>query len=371
MRDYIKEQLNEIQRKEEGQLNEIDLSSALGKLRDKLTSKNSKQNREFAKIVSDQFEGDFAKFLKKYLIKQGRKMNTIQTLVNYFKDPSQEAYEDVYHILGAPMLQYFVKKIFGKTNLRGRIKQMTPFLKKVSTGNKELDRHVFLAMSHGIGEKELEDEFMSRLKSIIDTKLGDALENQDFLDFVTDLMGDSEEDEEELEEGIKDRIKNVKRGVRNVLASDLDRERWKVMDIITDTIPNLKKPIRRMIRDEVWKIKYNEIRKMQKGRGSNIIAKIVSKSVMKHIISKARSLYFKEDYLSKLTDVVEDVFMRKDMIDEITDGVKDYYRDNRFDLEKSKKLKKQKAEKRKKNLKRKIKWGFGRKDPIYKDVLKY
>ena len=59
------------------------------------------------------------------------------------------------------------------------------------------------------------------------------------------------------------------------------------------------------------------------------------------------------------------------MIDEITDGVKDYYRDNRFDLEKSKKLKKQKAEKRKKNLKRKIKWGFGRKDPIYKDVLKY
>jgi hypothetical protein len=143
MRDFIEAQLNEIKSSEKGQLNEIDLSSALGKLRDRLTSKDSRQNREFAKIVSEQFDGEFGTFLRKYLISQGKKMNTIQILVNYFKNPSKEIYEDVYHILGVPMIQYFIKKTFGKTSLKGRIKQMTPFLEKVSTGNKELDKHVF------------------------------------------------------------------------------------------------------------------------------------------------------------------------------------------------------------------------------------
>jgi len=242
-------------------------------------------------------------------------------------------------------------------------------------------------MSHAISEKEIEDEFMDKLKAIIDKKLGDALDDQDFFDFLADLMGkndkklkddddmDDDMDDDDLREGIRDTIKNVQRGVRNILSDDMDRERWKVMDLITDTIPSLKKAIRRMIKDEVWKLKYKHLRNIQKGGGNNTLATIVSSAVMKHIISKARSLYFKEDYLADLTDVVEVVFMNQTMIDEISDGVKDYYRDNRFALEKSKRSNVSNLSKSKnktnKNLKNKIINALTFKEPIYKDVIKY
>jgi hypothetical protein len=368
MRDYIKEQLNEIQSKEEGQLNEIDLSSALGNLKNRLTSKNNKQNKAFAKILSDQFEGDFAKYLKKYLIKKGKKMDTIQTVIDYFQNPSEDNYEEVFHVIGVPMLQYFVKKTFGKSDLRGRIKQMTPFLKKVSTGNKDLDANVFLAMSHAIGEKEIEDEFKKKLRGIIDQKLGDSLEDQDFFDFISDLIHDNDDDEEELEEGIGDVVKRVKkgakavkRGARNIVADKIDRFRWKAMDVITDTIPSLKKKVKRLIKNQVWNLTYQELRKIIKGDGADVLSKVIGKSIMAYVIGHARSLYFKEDYLSTLTDIVEKVFMDGEVMKEVEKGVWEYYMDNKHTLEKAKEDEdirkkyrqyKKKYQKYKKNLKK-------------------
>lgn len=382
MRESILEQLSDIQ-ENKGQLNEIDLSSALSKLKDKLTSKNSKLNKEFADLISKQFEGDFGGFLKKYLIKQGKKMDTVQMLINYFRDPDEDSYEDMYHLLGVPMLQYFMKKTFGKVNLRGKIRQATPFLKKVSTGNKKLDTFVYLAMSDVLNEKEVEDSFKSQIRGVLDDKLDDAYADEDFHSFLSDLMGDvdgdgdiDEDDWEELGDleeafNIGRKLRGVKRGVRDTFSSIDTKNRWKVLDNITDTIPNLKKPILRNIKKDIWDMKYAHVLKILKGAGTKRLAQILTKAILKHIVSQSRNLYFKEDYLADLTDFVEAIFTDRTMVIEMTDSIRDYFREHHLVMQKLKRDRQQKAKDKSQKRKDRFKKAIDRKDPIYKDLYKY
>lgn len=379
MRGYIDEELDDFM-EGKGQLDEFDFSSAFSKLKDKLTSKNDKVNRELAKVLSKQFEGNFGEFLKKYLIKQGKKMDTVQMLVNYFKSPSGDSYSDIFHLLGAPMLKYFVKKTFGKDSLRGEIKQMTPFLKKVSTGDRKLDKYVFLAMSEVLDEKEVENDFKGKVRNMLDDKLRDALDDKDFVDFLGDLMGKGEDVEEDLEEGVGDSVKKVKRGVRNVFSSTENRYRWKVVDFLTDALPKLKKNILRKVKSGVWDLKYNQVLKILRGRGNKILATVLTKAILEHIITKSKKLYFKEDYLAELTSFVEGVFTDEAMVVEMRDSIRDYLRDSHIENNKSldKQLKKNKNpkgryKKAKGNLVKGAIKGFNKslETPMFKDMYKY
>ena len=388
MRDFILEQIN-ASAMEKGQLDEIDLSSALGNLKNVLTSKNSRINKEFAELVSSKFEGDFGKFLKKHLIKKGKKMDTVKMLVNYFKNDSDENYDDVFALIGSPMLDYFVKKTFGKTSIRGRIKQMTPFLKKVSTGDKNLDTFVYLAMSDALGEREVEDDFKGAIKSTIDDKLIDALDDQDFWDFLKDLMDEKEEEEEvddddidsdeELEEafGINKMVKNAKRGVRNAFSDTSDKYRWKIVDMVADVIPSLKKSILRSFKNEVWEFKYKDVLSILKGGNTNRLSEALTKSILTHIVKESRGLYFKEDYLAEMTEFVEEVFKSSTIVLEMKNSIRNYFREQDLVRKKLERDKKNKRNSKRKNGKKgnisKISDFLTRKgkEPIYKDVAKY
>lgn len=363
MRDFILEQLNEIEKK--GQLNEVDLSSMISKVRDKITGKSSKLNREFAEVVSKQFEGEFGYYLKKRLIKTGKKGNNIAILVSYFKDPSKENYNNVFRIIGVPMLEFFVKKVFGKTSLKGKIKQITPFLKKVSTGNRKLDTHVFLALSDVIENKKVQSQFKDKLKDLVDDKFNKAINDQEFYDFFADFWKDDEkQDDEEIEEGIGDTFRKVKRGARDMFSSYDEKYRWKVIDNIVDDIPKLKKSIIRDIKDDVWDLKFTEIRKIITQDNYNSLAKIVTKAILKHVVKQARELYFKEDYFAELTDLVEDVFLEPEVVKDVGEGIIQYYKDSQLI---AKHLEKQKlAKKADKKRGRKLRSGEKTFKKIYK-----
>lgn len=353
-----------------GQIYEFDLNSIVGKFKNKVFNNKNKVYNEFAKLLGKQFQGEFGKYLEKHIRKNGEKMDAIGMLLQYFQSPSTSNFEDVYALIGKPMLEFFLKKVFGKVNLKDKakfkIRNLTPFLKKVSSGNKQMDMFIFRGIADMLNEKEVEKKFKVQLRQILDDKLGDAFNDKDFADFFEELFNSPDETNE-------GKLNEAGLGKKVSRAFSGNKSKWKVFDLITDVIPNLRKSILRNIKNDIFNMDEKVINKILLSQDRNRwkpITKSITKNVLKHLVKNSRDIYFKENYMSELTDVVQKVFMSSDMVDEISQSMNDFMRLQKASFDKKQKERKLKQQKRK----QKVKSGLGkfkRNEPIYKDLLKY
>jgi len=186
LRQYIFEQIIIEQR---GQLNEIDPKAILGKIRNFGSSEKSINNRKIAAVLSQTFEGEFAKYLYKKLIEAGKgDIDILKTLASYEYKPNPEDYQKVFRLIGVPMLSYFVDKTFGEASIGGKIKQYTPFMSKVSTGNSELDRHVFEALGEVIRNDKVREMLQTNLEKVLKGKLSDLSSSQEYQELIASVL---------------------------------------------------------------------------------------------------------------------------------------------------------------------------------------
>lgn len=316
MREYIREQMGNI-REEQGQLNEIDLASVMGDLKNVISTKKGRVNREFAEIVSKKFDGDFANYLEKRLKKSGKNVNTLGLLVNYLQDDSNRNYEGIFEIIGIPMIDYFIGKIFGKT---GGVKQFNPFRKKVSTGNKMLDEYVFKALSDSLNDVRVRKSFKDKLKDTLDDKMHDILDDQDFFDLFAKVK------DEPINEA--NPIKKLGRfAVDLIKGKDATRTKFRIVDDIMDYMPYLKGNIINDIKEEVKKLSYGDILEFKKGRNLKKISTIATLPILKNIIKNSQKIFFKEKAFSEMIDLLESVFTDKDVVNQVQKNIQYFLKD--------------------------------------------
>lgn len=227
-------------------LTELDLSylkKAFTNLISSLTpQQKSDFNKRIAELISDQFEGKFANYLKKSLIKRGRSEDFLKILNAYLEkggtasnDP--EVSKPIFNMVAVPMLNYFLKKTFGFGN---QARGLTPFMKNVSTGNPDLDNVVRNAIYYSLQKNmdDLKDMFLdpnSKFGDFLDKKVSGVLDDQELFDTLSG----------------KEPLSNDGEG------SGSNADNTKIKD-------NIKKIIRKAKgnKDKVMKLFYNFIKKM-------------------------------------------------------------------------------------------------------------
>ena len=333
MRDFIKEQLREIgdydnPQFNKGQLNEFDWKNVMSGVKDFISKKNKKVNKDFAKIISSKFDGEFADFLKKHLIKQGKRTNTLELITNYIQDDSNSNYDALFELIGFPMMQFFVKKTFGKDSLKGKIRQRTPFMKKVSTGNKDLDEYIFEAISKALNDNKIQNTFKKMLKDTLDDKMHDVVNDADYWNLMKDLTANVNESIV-LEANLKDKA----RSIRDLFLSRMQRNKYRILDNILDKLPNLKTPIKREIRDELFDMDYKKIDHIVDSFDIDTAAEIVVIPIMKHIVKNSQGLYFKMDSYKDFIDLLEYIFINGVVLDQAKSNIKVFMKQSIRDAE--------------------------------------
>ena len=357
MREYIEQQINEIHSSKKGQIDEkFDPRAILGKLRDFVVNKDAKVNKEFAKIVASKFEGDFAKYLQKYLIKNGKDLNTLETITLYSQVKNDETYDKLFKIIGIPMLRYFVQKTFGKTGLKDKINSINPFMKKVSTGNSSLDNYIYTALYKSLQDVETQNTFKVKLHQTIDSKMDDIFSDKDYWELLASIQGELDDDEDGEVEQIDEygkRIKATAKKIRNMFISNEDKYRHQILDDILDIFPNLKKPIKREIKEKFFgnersgvdKIPWNDIEHLLDSIDVNLIVNIVVEPIMEHVIKNSQAIYFKLESFKDFVEIVKKVFMQDEVLNNVKTNLQTYVAVSLRELEDKRKAEKAKASK--------------------------
>ena len=124
--------------------------------KDKATLEN--MNDTAIELIASKFDGEFANYLRNYLKNygkgsflgfkyKGRRFSYVEILgiLTRYLETSTDSnnYQAVFELIGIPMIQYYLKKTFGKDSFLSGLRQMTPFLQKVSTGNCSLDKRIY------------------------------------------------------------------------------------------------------------------------------------------------------------------------------------------------------------------------------------
>lgn len=320
-------------------INEIDLSSLMLNIKNLVFDKNAKVNKQFAQIVASKFEGDFGKYLKNYLVKTAKTTDVFAVINNYLKDKTNvDYYSAVFQLLGMPMLSYFVERTFGKASFGGKIRQMTPFMSKVSTGNSSLDGFIFDALKKSMVDKDNQTKFRAKLKGTLDGKLHDLLDDADYNNLMQSVMKQAED--EQLNEGeFTDSIKNKAKSIRNLFISSEQKYKYQVLDNILEVVPNLKKEIRREIRDVIFNMDYGDIdvilSTFDSDRNSRVhtipsaasilkVVDIVTNPILEHIIKNSQAIYFNSEVFGDFIEVVKGVFMDTEVVAYVKKNIKNF-----------------------------------------------
>lgn len=320
MREFIREQI-EKKDIDRGQLNEIDLKSIMGKVKEYIHGKDAEVNRQMADIISKHFEGEFAAYLKKRIIKTGRNINAFAIVSKYLSKSTPINYENLFELIGLPMLDFFINKTFGKSSIGANIMQMTPFMKKVSTGNSELDKYVFEALGDALNDKKIKEQFKKKLKATIDEKMGKVIDDEDFWKLLKSI--EAKEKRNMVESST---LGKIGRGIKNVLRpqGNETKNKFDVLDGILDNIPRVKKSIKMDIKAIVFEMDYNTLVTMKDNSNLQLTSKIITKPIMKHIIKSSKEIYFTQDAFGSLVKVVQGVFLEKKVIDHVERNVHTY-----------------------------------------------
>lgn len=305
---------------EEGQFNEADFHSIMGKVKDFVTRKDSKTKKRFNELLGSAFEGEFGQYLTKTLNSNMSKVDVINIISNYIKG-SQNS-DAAFEIIGIPMLNYFVEKTFGRSSMKDRLRQMTPFMKKVSTGNSQLDYYIFSTFDKVLESKKVRKMFRDKLRITIDNKLHGLLNNDEFESLVSNAP--TNEGTELIDEA--NVVTNTARSVRNMFRSREVRNKFKLLDDILDNMPKLNSQIKRSIKNRLMDLDYDVIYDVKNLKNINKVAKIVTLPILQYIIKNSQDIYFKEGYFGQLVELIKDVFLDKEVVKHIEEGVKEYFK---------------------------------------------
>jgi hypothetical protein len=335
MKQFIIEQLRSI---EKNQMNEdsFDFSQVDQWIDSMPKSELNKTRKEFASLVSSKFEGGFRKYLQAKLMKSNKYVEVIKLVINYMQNKSKENYNAIFELIGIPMLDYFVQKTFGKDSFLGRIKQITPFLKKVSTGNGKLDMAIYNAMAEALELKTVRDTFERDMKNVLDDKMDSLETDQAFWDFFEPTQqpqlpsGDTNESINEvfgINTAIKQGISNRLDRLKAVFSSRETKNKFKILDSITKFMPNIKTDLKRKIKERLFDLNYDDISDMVERLNVSKAAKIVTLPVMQNIIKNSQELYFGEPSFNDFIDIVKGVFTDKVVLASVQKGIENFLRE--------------------------------------------
>jgi hypothetical protein len=281
-------------------------------------------NNTAIELIANKFDGEFADYLKKFLRNYGKSnflgfkfkgrgfsnVEILSIISNYLENPSAENYENVFELIGIPMIQYYLKKTFGKDSFLSGLRQMTPFLQKVSTGNSSLDAKIYNALENAIKAPSVRGFLSSEMNSFISPRIANIASDQEYKDLFN--------------EGF---LKRMIYG--NEAATKMD-----MIKQIIRFLPWLKGSLRRKIRENLMTLSYDDLMRLgfnPKNRVPNAAivdkaAELASMPILQHIVDGSKEIYFKDAGFDALNQIVENVFKSPMVASIVKTYVKEYMR---------------------------------------------
>lgn len=264
--------------------------------------------------IVNQFEGKFKDYLEKDLKRKvyREKISILKIVSKYLDNPGNNK-NNILSLIGTPMLNYFLQKAFGKDSIWSRIKQITPFMKKVSTGNYALDTSIYTGLARALENGAVMAQFNTIAEPSILPKIDTIANDSEFNDlFLAEVLG--------INRGLRGVGRSIGAGLQNVGDAFKDlfvkrevRDKYKLVKEIMKYLPSIKSSLKGKIKDEFFGMDYNNISAFFDGRNVNVSSNIRTISVpitgviLKHLMENAKDLYF-EDLPSDVSDIVYQLF---------------------------------------------------------------
>jgi hypothetical protein len=279
-------------------------------------------------LIANKFDGEFAEYLKKSLRNLGRRrilgfkfktrnfsyVQLLAIISKYLDNPSDASnYENVFELVGVPMIEYFLRKTFGKDSFLSGLKQMTPFLQKVSTGNSYLDGVIFRALNDALKDVGVRGDLKVKMQPFLTSRIDNIASDAEFSNLFNENF--------------------LKRMIYGKEAVD----KMTMIKQIIRYLPWLKGSLRKKIDESLRNLSYEDMMRLgfnPKNRFPNAAvidkaAELATKPILEHIIDSSAELYFSDSGFEPLMQVVKDVF-KSDLVAKaikssvkmfITDGV--------------------------------------------------
>jgi hypothetical protein len=287
------------------------------------------------KSIVQLFDGGFKDYLEKDLRKKVRreKISILAIISKYLDSPNNSTYKNnILSLIGTPMLNYFLQKAFGKDSIWSRIRQITPFMKKVSTGNYALDTSIYTGLATALESGAVMNEFTAIAEPDILPKVYTIASDGDFNNlFLSEVLG--------INRGLRSVGRSIGASLQNTGDAFKDlfvkrevRDKFKLVKEIMKYLPSLKKPLRGKIKDEFFGMEHAKIAAFFSGRGVNVYSNIkdisvpITRVVLKHLMENAKDLYF-EDLPSDISDIVYDLFTSQVVAQNVSEAVINMMRD--------------------------------------------
>lgn len=290
------------------------------KTKDKGTLANI--NDTAIELIVSKFDGEFAEYLKTYLKKYGKSsflglkykgkgfsyVEILGILSRYLENPSGNNYEAVFELIGIPMIQYYLERTFGKDSFLSGLRQMTPFLQKVSTGNSTLDKKIYDGLEQAILSTNSRAYLQNQMQSYIAPRIANIGSDPQFKDLFN--------------EGLRRFMQ------RNFYGNEAATKMEMISQVIR-FLPWLRGSLRRAIKEALTKdLTYDDVMRLgfnPKNRIPNSLviekaAALASQPILDHIATSAANLYFKDNGFDALNKIVEN-FLKSPLVSSI---VKEY-----------------------------------------------
>jgi hypothetical protein len=287
------------------------------------------------KSIVQLFDGEFKDYLEKDLRKKVRRerVSILAIVSKYLSDRSNSTYKNnILSLIGTPMLNYFLQKAFGKDSIWSRIRQITPFMKKVSTGNYALDTSIYTGLATALESGAVMNQFATIAEPNILPKIDSIDTDGNFNSlFLSEILG--------INRGLRSVGRSIGAGLQNTGDAFKDlfvkrevRDKFKLVKEIMKYLPSLKKPLRGKIKDEFFGMEHAKIAAFFSGRGVNVYSNIkdisvpITRVVLKHLMENAKDLYF-EDLPSDISDIVYHLFTSQVVAQNVSEAVIKMMRD--------------------------------------------
>lgn len=274
-------------------------------------------------LIANKFDGEFAEYLKKSLRNLNRRrilgikfksrsfsyVQLLAVIAKYLDNPTDlNNYENVFELVGVPMIEYFLKKTFGKDSFLSGLKQMTPFMQKVSTGNSSLDSDIFKGLKNVLLDKNFKDILKPKIKPFITSRIDNIASDSEFSNLFNENF------------------------LKRMIYGNEAVSKMQMINQITRFLPSLKSSLRRKVNEKLRDLSYEDITKLGfNPKNSYPNAAIIDKAaslaaepIIEHIIESSQQLYFKDAGFNELLEIIKDAFKSDIVAQIIKTSIKDY-----------------------------------------------
>ena len=300
-------------------------------------------------LIASKFDGGFADYLKKSLRNLGRRrflgikyktrnfsyVQLLTIISKYLETESDADYENVFELIGIPMIEYFLRKTFGKDSFLAGLKQMTPFMQKVSTGNSYLDGVIFSALNDALKNVGVRGELKKEMKPFITSRIDSIASDSEFSNLFN--------------EGFLQRMIYGKEAA----------DKMTMVKQVIRFLPWLKGSLRKKIDENLRKLSYEDMMKLgfnPKNRFPNAAiidkaAELATEPILEHIIDGSAELYFSDSGFEPLMNVLKQIFKSNLVARAIKGAVRNFMYDGvkkAIELQRKKEAAKRKRKSRRK-----------------------